>query len=81
MDCALSSVCFNASGVLMSGLAAPARTATPRPTRAISVVGPATNLAWAAASLNTSPGTTPSVERAAGGSLLDQLGRGAEVKR
>src|ERR1700694_3245789 len=59
MDCALSSVCFNASGVLMSGLGAPARTATPRPTRAMSVVGSAANLARAAVSFITSTGTTP----------------------
>jgi len=59
MDCALSSVSRIASVVPMSGFAAPARTATPRPTRAISVVGPATNLACAPVSLNTSCGTTP----------------------
>jgi len=58
MDCALSSVCFRASGVLMSGLEAPERTATPRPTRAMSVVAPDAHRACAAASLNTSRGTT-----------------------
>ena len=59
MDCALSSAAFSASGVAMFGFAAPARTATPRPTRATSSVGPAANRARAAASCITSAGTTP----------------------
>src|SRR4051812_27030005 len=59
MDCALSSVSFRASGVLRSGFGAPARTATPKPTRAMSVVGPGAKRAFAAASANTSRGVTP----------------------
>ena len=64
----------------MSGLAAPARTATPRPTR---------RSPWSGRP-RTWPGRRlleqllrhdAGVERGAAGGLLDQLGRGAELKR
>ena len=58
-DFAFSKAAFNASGVLMSGFGSPARTATPRPTRAMSTVGPGANFARAAVSCITSIGTIP----------------------
>jgi hypothetical protein len=73
-DCASSSVCFSASGVRMSGLGAPARTITPYPTRAMSVVGPGTKRAVAAASLNTSTGTTATSTGAPDAARLIRLG-------
>jgi hypothetical protein len=56
---ALSSVRFNASGVLMSGFGAPARTATPIPTRATVGDSPAANVARAGPFCMTSTGTIP----------------------
>ena len=58
IDCGLESIVFSASGVPMSGSSAPARTATPSPTRATSVVGPSTNQALVAVSASTSRGVT-----------------------
>ena len=57
-DCAARSVRLSASGVLMSGLGAPARTATPMPMRATSRKDCGANCARAPASFKTSAGTT-----------------------
>jgi hypothetical protein len=57
-DCAFSNVCFSASGKSMSGASERPSEMQHRDQRAMSVVGPATSCDCAAASLNTSRGTT-----------------------
>ena len=64
---------LSASGVLTSGLAAPARTATPYPTRAM-LAGVPANLPRAVVVLHHVDGHNAEVERA-GRRHLDQLGR------
>ena len=49
-DLAASSAAFILSAVPMSGFGAPARTATPKPARAMVTSGPGANVALAAAS-------------------------------
>ena len=78
MDCALRSVCFRASGVLMSGLGAPARTAMPKPTRRCRWSGRARN-APSRRHPETRRGNDGQVERRAGGGELDQVRGRVEV--
>src|SRR4051794_325054 len=58
----------------MTGFGAPARTATPKPTRAMSTVGPDAKLARAAVSCITSTGTIPMSNRLPEVASLIKLG-------